>query len=140
MRIRKSTLKKIIAEVARPLNEGMHPYDAGINQALDVGFYSNSDAIGEIEGDLMRVRLSRTDDVTITITYGSSSRPVTFEGNSPEEAADKADAFEEEWEELMYSVEGDYNDDANDLMDYIPKEVKDMLPVQEFDDGMDDDY
>ena len=46
--------------------------------------------------------------------------------------------LEEELEELKYSIEGGYNDDANDLLGYIPKEIKDRLPVQEFDDGMDD--
>ena len=140
MRIRKSTLKKIIAEATRSLNEGTHPYDKGIMQAMDVGYYSNGDAIDEIEGDLRRVKLTRVDDTTITVSYGSNSRTVAFEGDTPEMAADKADAFEEDWEEMKYSMDGDYNDDAYSLLRYIPIEIKDLLPVQEFDDGMDDDY
>ena len=140
MRIRKGTLKKIIAEATRSLNEGAHPYDKGLMQAMDVGYYSNGDAIDEIEGDLRRVKLARVDDTTITVSYGSNSRTVTFEGDTPEMAADKADEFEEDWEELKYSMDGDYNDDAYSLLRYIPIEIKDLLPVQEFDDGMDDDY
>ena len=149
MRIRKSTLKKIIAEATRSLNEGAHPYDKGLKQAMDIGYYSNNDAIDEIEGDLRRVQLDRVDDTTITVSYGSNSRTVTFEDDTPEEAArmrrdpmtaeDKADAYEEDWEDMKYSMAGDYNDDAYKLLEYIPIEIKDLLPVQEFDDGMDDD-
>ena len=134
MRIRKSTLKKIIAEATKSLNEGMHPYDKGLMQAMDVGYYSNGDAIDEIEGDLRRVTLTRVDDTTITVSYGSNSRTVTFED------VDKADGFEEDWEEMKYAMDGDYNDDAYDLLRSIPIEIKDLLPVQEFDDGMDDDW
>jgi len=132
MRIRKRTLKRIIAEATRSLNEN-HPYDKGLLQALDVGFYSDSDAVGEIENDLRRVQLTRVDDTTITVSYGSNSRTVTFED------VDKADGFEEDWEEMKYAMDGDYNDDAYDLLMSIPNEIKDLLPVQEFDDGMDDD-
>lgn len=109
MRIRKSTLKRIIAEATRSLNEGVHPYDKGLMQAMDVGYYSDHDAVSEIEGDLMRV------DTT---------------GLSP--------AAMEELEKLKYAIDGDYNDDAYRLLRSIPKEIKDRLPVQEFDDGMDD--
>ena len=124
MKITKNQLKRIIREEKQKLiaenrvrnavrkallSEGMHPYDKGIMQAMDVGYYSDSDARDEIEGDLMRV------DTT---------------GLSP--------AALEELEELKYSIEGGYNDDAYDLLRYIPKEIKDRLPVQEFDDGMDD--
>ena len=111
MRIRKSTLKKIIAEATRSLNEGMHPYDKGLMQAMDVGFYSDSDARDEIERDLMNVNTA---------------------GLSPEAM--------EAMEELKFAIDGAYNDDAYDLLRSIPKEIKDRLPVQEFDDGMDDDY
>ena len=90
------------------LNEGMHPYDKGLMQAMDVGYYSDSDARDEIEGDLMRVNTA---------------------GLSPEAM--------EELEELKYAIDGGYNDDAYDLLRSIPKEIKDRLPVQEFDD---DDY
>jgi hypothetical protein len=91
------------------LNEGVHPYDKGLMQAMDVGYYSDSDALSEIEGDLMNVDTA---------------------GLSP--------AALEELEELKDSIKGGYNDDAYDLLRYIPKEIKDRLPVQEFDD--DDDY
>ena len=109
MRIRKSTLKRIIAETTRSLNEGMHPYDKGLMQAMDVGFYSDSDARDEIERDLMNVSTA---------------------GLSPEAM--------EAMEELKFAIDGAYNDDAYDLLRSIPKEIKDRLPVQEFDDGMDD--
>ena len=141
MRIRKITLKRIIAEATKSLNEN-HPYDKGLMQAMDVGYYSNGDAIDEIEGDLRRVQLDRVDDTTIKVSYGSNSRTVTFE-DDPKippglSAEDKADAYEEDWEDMKYSMAGDYNDDAYSLLRYIPIEIKDLLPVQEFDDGMDD--
>ena len=100
-RVRKAVRKAI-------LNEGAHPYDKGLMQAMDAGYYSDSDAVSEIEGDLMRVDTA---------------------GLSP--------AALEELEELKDSIKGGYNDDAYDLLRYIPKEIKDRLPVQEFDD---DDY
>ncbi len=100
-RIRRSVRKAL-------LNEGMHPYDKGLMQAMDVGFYSDSDARDEIERDLMRVDTA---------------------GLSP--------AAMEAMEELKFSIDGGYNDDAYDLLRSIPKEIKDRLPVQEFDDGMD---
>ena len=122
-------------------------------QAMDVGYYSDSDAVGEIEDDLRRVTLTRVDNTTITVSYGSNSRTLTFEDDTPEEAArkggdpddpetgeDKADAYEEDWEGMKESMAGDYNDDAYDLLMSIPIEIKDLLPVQEFDDGMDDDW
>ena len=113
MRITENKLRRIIREKLSKviLNEGMHPYDKGLMQAMDVGYYSDSDAVGEIEGDLMRVDTA---------------------GLSP--------AAMEELEELKYAIEGGYNDDAYDLLRSIPKEIKDRLPVQEFDDGMDDDW
>jgi len=112
MKITKRQLRRIIAEATRSLNEGMHPYDKGLMQAMDVGYYSDSDARDEIENDLMRVDTA---------------------GLSPEALESLAD--------LKYSIEGGYNDDANDLLGYIPKEIKDRLPVQEFEyDDMDDDY
>ena len=58
----------------------------------------------------------------------------------PMTGEDKADVYEEDWEDMKYSMAGDYNDDAYKLLRYIPIEIKDLLPVQEFDDGMDDDY
>ena len=144
MRKRKSTLKRIIAEATRSLNEGMHPYDKGLMQAMDAGYYSDHDAVSEIENNLRRVQLTRVDDTTITVSYGNNSRTVTFEDDPKippgSSAADKADGFEEDWEEMKYAMDGDYNDDAYDLLRSIPKEIKDLLPVQEFDDGMDDDW
>ena len=124
MKITKNQLRRIIREEKQKLleesrvrnavrkailNEGVHPYDKGLMQAMDVGYYSDSDALSEIEGDLMNVDTA---------------------GLSP--------AALEELEELKDSIKGGYNDDAYDLLRYIPKEIKDRLPVQEFDD--DDDY
>jgi len=107
MRIRKNTLKKIIAEATKSLNEN-HPYDKGLMGAMDAGYYSDSDALDEIEGDLRRVDTA---------------------GLSP--------AAMQELEELKYDIDGGYNDDAYRLLRSISKEIKDRLPVQEFDDGMD---
>ena len=76
MRIRKSTLKRITSETVDALNEN-HPYDKGLMQAMDVGYYSDSDAVGEIEDDLRRVTLTRVDNTTITVSYGSNSRTLT---------------------------------------------------------------
>lgn len=101
MKITKRQLRKIIRE---SINESVeHPYDRAFRLAMNSGYYSDSDAVSEIENDLMNVD-----------TAGLSS------------------AAMEELEELKYSIEGDYNDDANDLLGYIPKEIKDRLPVQEF--------
>ncbi|MBG17626.1 MAG: hypothetical protein CMB77_04660 [Euryarchaeota archaeon] len=107
MKITKRQLRRVIREeLSRKILNENHPYDAGFMQALDSGYYSDSDAVGEIENDLMRV--DRT---------GLSAEAI------------------EELEELVYSIEGGYNDDAYALLDYIPKEIKDRLPVQEFDAG-----
>ena len=115
-RIIKEEKQKLVAEsrvrqaVRKALlSEGMHPYDKGLMQAMDVGYYSDSDAVEEIERDLMNVDTA---------------------GLSPEAMMDL--------EDLKYAIDGDYNDDAYDLLRGIPKEIKDRLPVQEFDDGMDD--
>ena len=109
-RIVKEEKQKLLAEnrvrqVVRKalLNEGMHPYDKGLMQAMDAGYYSDADARDEIEGDLMRVNTA---------------------GLSP--------AAMEELEELKYAIDGGYNDDAYRLLRSIPKEIKDRLPVQEF--------
>ena len=111
MKITKRQLRRIIRESMAQF-EGMHPYDKGFMQAMEVGYYSDSDARDEIERDLMNV------DTT---------------GLSPEAM--------EALEELKYSIDGGYNDDAGDLLYYIPKEIKDRLPVQEFEyDDMDEDY
>ena len=123
MKITKRQLRRIIREekakvlaenrirqVVRKalLKENTHPYDKGLMQAMDVGYYSDSDARDEIEGDLMRVDTA---------------------GLSP--------AAMEELEELKNAIEGGYNDDAYDLLRSIPKEIKDRLPVQEFSDDDD---
>ncbi len=123
MKITKRQLRRIIREEKQKLvaenrvrqvirkallKESTHPYDKGLMQAMDAGYYSDSDAVGEIENDLMSVDTA---------------------GLSPEAM--------EELEELKYSIEGGYNDDAYDLLGYIPKEIKDRLPVQEFDEGYD---
>ena len=98
MRIRKSTLKKIIAEATRALNEN-HPYDRLIKINMR-GDFSDSDAVEHIEGDIMSV--DRT-------------------GLSPEAL--------EDLEELVGSVEGGYNDDAEYLLGYISNEIKDRFPL-----------
>ena len=123
MKISKRQLRRIIREEKQKLvaenrvrqvirkallKESTHPYDKGLMLAMQSGYYSDSDAVGEIENDLMSVDTA---------------------GLSPEAM--------EELEELKYSIEGGYNDDAEDLLGYISKEIKDRLPVQEFDEGYD---
>ena len=98
VRIRKSTLKRIISEATRSLNEN-HPYDKLIKISMRYDF-SDSDAVGHIENDIMSVDRA---------------------GLSPKAI--------EALEELVGSVEGGYNDDAEDLMEYIPKEIKDRFAL-----------
>lgn len=109
MKITKRQLRKIIRE---SINESVeHPYDRSFRLAMNSGYYSDSDAVGEIENDLMSV-----------------------------DKAGLSQASLEALEELIDSIEGEYNDDAADLLYYIPKEIKDRLPVQKFDTEDEYDY
>ena len=53
MKITKNQLRRIIKEELsrKPLNEN-HPYDDSINDALDAGYFSNSDAVDEVQRHL----------------------------------------------------------------------------------------
>ena len=109
MRVTKRQLRKIIRE---SINESVeHPYDRAFRLAMNSGYYSDSDAIGEIENDLLSV-----------------------------DKAGLSQASLEALGELEASIEGEYNDDAADLLSYIPKEIKDRLPVQKFDTEDEYDY
>ena len=77
-----------------------HPYDRLIDINLDNGDFSDGDALDHIEQDIMNV--DRT-------------------GLSP--AALKA------LEDLVSDIETDRNDDSYDLLEYIPKEIKDRFPL-----------
>ena len=109
MKITKRQLRKIIRE---SINESVeHPYDRSFRLSMNSGYYSDSDAVGEIERDLMSV-----------------------------DKAGLSQASLEALEELIDSIEGEYNDDAAELLYYIPKEIKDRLPVQKFDTEDEYDY
>ena len=109
MKITKRQLRKIIRE---SINESVeHPYDRAFRLAMNSGYYSDSDAVEEIENDLMSV-----------------------------DKAGLSQSSLEALEELEASIEGEYNDDAGDLLSYIPKEIKDRLPVQEFETEDEYDY
>ena len=91
VRIRKSTLKRIISEAARTLTES-HPYDVSINNAVDVGFFSNSDAVEEVQSHLEAAGASDlADEIDTLVQYG--------------------------------------DDDIYDILDMIPREIKDKLPI-----------
>ena len=109
LRITKRQLRRIIRESINESTE--HPYDRAFRLAMNSGYYSDSDAVGEIENDLMSV-----------------------------DKAGLSQASLEALEELIDSIEGEYNDDAADLLYYIPKEIKDRLPVQKFDTEDEYDY
>ena len=109
MRITKRQLRKIIRESINESTE--HPYDRSFRLSMNSGYYSDSDAVGEIENDLMSV-----------------------------DKAGLSQSSLEALEELEASIEGEYNDDAGDLLSYIPKEIKDRLPVQKFDTEDEYDY
>ena len=101
MKITKKQLRRIIRE---SINESAeHPYDRAFRLAMNSGYYSDSDAVEEIENNLMSVDKAGLNQASL-----------------------------EELEELVNSIEGGYNDDAADLLSYIPKEIKDRLPVQKF--------
>ena len=106
MKLTVRQLKKIIRESIVE-----HPYDRAFRLAMNSGYYSDSDAIGEIENDLLSV-----------------------------DKAGLSQASLEALGELEASIEGEYNDDAADLLSYIPKEIKDRLPVQEFETEDEYDY
>ena len=109
MKITKRQLRKIIRE---SINESVeHPYDRSFRLSMNSGYYSDSDAVGEIENDLMSV-----------------------------DKAGLSQASLEALEELIDSIEGEYNDDAAELLDYIPKEIKDRLPEQKCDTEDEYDY
>jgi hypothetical protein len=109
MKITKNQLRRIIRESINESTE--HPYDRAFRLAMNSGYYSDSDAVEEIENDLMTVDKSGLSQSSL-----------------------------EALEELEASIEGEYNDDAADLLYYIPKEIKDRLPVQEFETEVEYDY
>ena len=99
----KITKRQLRKIIRESINESVeHPYDRAFRLAMNSGYYSDSDVIDEVENDLMSVDKSGLSQSSL-----------------------------EALEELETSIEGEYNDDAADLLSYIPKEIKDKQPVQE---------
>ena len=108
----KVTKRQLRKIIRESINESIeHPYDRAFRLAMNSGYYSDSDVIDEVENDLMSV-----------------------------DKAGLSQSSLEALEELEASIEGEYNDDAADLLSYIPKEIKDKLPVQEFETEDEYDY
>ena len=48
-----------------------HPYDASINDAVEVGFFSNSDAVHEVQGHLRSAgAMDLVDEIEMMADYG----------------------------------------------------------------------
>ena len=93
MKITKRQLRRIIKEeISKGVLNESHPYDASINDAVEVGYFSNSDAVSEVQSDLVSAGASDlADEIDMLVDYGE--------------------------------------DDIYDILDMIPKEIKDRLPV-----------
>ena len=93
MKITKRQLRRIIKEELnrKALNES-HPYDASINDAVDAGYFSNSDAVDEVQAHLRSAgAMDLVDEIEMMVDYG--------------------------------------DDDIYAILDMIPTEIKDRLPV-----------
>ena len=63
-RVRKAVRKAL-------LNEEAHPYDASINDAVEVGYFSNSDAVSEVQSHLVSAGASDlADEIDMLVDYG----------------------------------------------------------------------
>lgn len=72
MKITKNQLRRIIKEELnrKALNES-HPYDASINDALDAGYFSNADAVDEVQAHLRSAgAMDLVDEIAMMIDYG----------------------------------------------------------------------
>ena len=72
MKITKKQLRRIIKEeLSRNLLNESHPYDASINDALDAGYFSNSDAVDEVQAHLRKAgAMDLVDEIAMMIDYG----------------------------------------------------------------------
>ena len=72
MKITTRQLRRIIREELnrKPLNES-HPYDASVNDAVNAGYLSNSDAVDEVLNHLRAVgAMGLVDEVDDMVQYG----------------------------------------------------------------------
>ena len=72
MKITKRQLRRIIKEELskKALNES-HPYDASINDAVEVGNFSNSDAVEEVQSHLVAAGApDLADEIDTLVDYG----------------------------------------------------------------------
>ena len=72
MKITKRHLRKVIRETLnrRVLNE-THAYDASINDALDAGYFSNADAVDEVQAHLRSAgAMDLVDEIETMVDYG----------------------------------------------------------------------
>jgi len=72
VKITKRQLRRIIREELdrKPLNES-HPYDASIGDAVDAGYFSNSDAVSEVQAHLRAAgAMDLVDEIAMMIDYG----------------------------------------------------------------------
>ena len=72
MKITKRQLRRIIREELnrKPLNES-HPYDASVNDAVNAGYLSNSDAVDEVRNHLSSAgAMDLVDEIDMMVQYG----------------------------------------------------------------------
>ena len=92
MKITKRQLRRIIKEEKAKLLNESHPYDTSINDAVDAGYFSNSDAVDEVQAHLRSAgAMDLVDEIEMMVDYG--------------------------------------DDDIYAILDMIPAEIKDRLPV-----------
>ena len=86
MKITKRQLRRIIREEKQNLaaenrvrqvirkallKESTHPYDASINDAVDAGYFSNSDAVEEVQDHLRSAGATDfVDEIDMMVQYG----------------------------------------------------------------------
>ena len=85
MKLTKQQLKRIIKEekaklvaenrirkaVCKALLKESHPYDVSINDAVDAGYFSNSDAVDEVQGHLRSAGAEGlVDEIEMMVDYG----------------------------------------------------------------------
>lgn len=90
MKITKRQLRKIIKEeISRRVLSESHPYDASINDAVEVGYFSNSDAVSEVQSHLVSAGAEDlADEIDMMVNYGDDDI-YDILGMIPKEIKDK---------------------------------------------------
>ncbi len=72
MKITKKQLRRIIKEeLSKTVLNESHPYDVSINDAVDAGYFSNSDAVEEVQDHLRSAGATDlVDEIDMMVQYG----------------------------------------------------------------------